>query len=115
MEVVIPDDRPFAIPQPNQIVDSLTIYFGKTGKTYVECQSRGQVLLIAALAELKVPKVQLPTGDRPCRNLLQRIKERIQFAKTRFSPLVGSRTGDDRVRTELTEVLLRWFVMGKQT
>ncbi len=49
----------------------------------------------------------------PCLKLLDRVDRRIERAKARFKELAESRTGDERIQDQLTELLVRWFVRGR--
>jgi hypothetical protein len=46
--------------------------------------------------------------------LLDRINLRMEKAAVRFKELAESRTGDERIRQQLMEVLERWFVLGRE-
>jgi hypothetical protein len=59
-------------------------------------------------------KVALPAATEPAVKLLARLNERLTAAQKRFRELAESRTGDDRAREQLMEVLLRWFVLGRE-
>lgn len=115
MLVDIPEERP-AILSPSPMFDPNTIYFGKARKTHVDCPSRGQAELILRLANLGVSgKLQLPGDLDGCLKLLDRVNVRIDKAVARLTELAESRTGDERVREQLVEVLQRWFVLGRET
>ncbi len=90
------------------------VYFGKGHKSHIDCQSRGQAELIVRLANLGITgEVKLPADSAPCIKLLERVDRRIEGAAARFKELAESRTGDDRVRQQLMEVLEGWFVLGR--
>jgi hypothetical protein len=46
--------------------------------------------------------------------LARRRHEQGQEARARFRELAESRTGDERIREQLMEVLERWFVLGRE-
>jgi hypothetical protein len=115
MLVDIPEERP-AVLSPSPMFDPNAVYFGKARKTHVECPSRGQAELVLRLANLGISgKVSLPGELAPCLKLLDRINVRIGKALARFTQLAESRTGDERVRRDLLQVLERWFVLGRET
>jgi hypothetical protein len=113
--VNIPDERPAELS--NDVMFSPnTVYFGKKSKSFSDCQSRGQAELVAYLANLGISgDVKLPADLSPCLKLIDRVNRRIAVAMEHFDELVKSRTGDDRIRQQLTEVLQRWFVLGRGT
>ena len=115
MLVDIPEERP-AVLSPSPMFDPNTVYFGKARKTHVDCPSRGQAELVVRLANLGVSgQAKLPAELGPCLKLLDRMNVRIDKVMARFTGLAESRTGDERVRQELAEVLERWFVLGRET
>ena len=95
--------------------DPNTVYFGKGRRTHVSCPTRGQAELVARLASLGVSDdVKLPKGLAPALKVLDRINVRHAKAVTRFRELAASRTGDERVQTQLIDVVERWFVLGRE-
>jgi len=113
--VIIPEERP-AMLSPSPMFDPDTVYFGKGGKSHVDCTSRGQAELILRLANLGISgPVQVPGALDPSLKLLDRLNVRLQNALARFRDLAESRTGDERVRRQLMEVLERWFVLGRKS
>ncbi|MCX5682756.1 MAG: hypothetical protein NT049_03625 [Planctomycetota bacterium] len=112
--VIIPEDRP-AVLVDNPLFGDNTVYFGKGRKTQVECHSRGQAELVARLANLGIDgQVKMPATLDACFKLLDRVNERLKKAGERFRELAESRTGDDRIREQLVEVLESWFVKGRE-
>ena len=112
--VIIPEERP-AVLSPSPMFDPNTVYFGKGRRVHVDCQSRGQAELVARLANLGVvEEVKLPAELDPCFKLLDRVNVRLDKAVARLRELAESRTGDERTRQELMEVLERWFVLGRK-
>jgi hypothetical protein len=112
--VIIPEDQP-ALLSPSPMFDPNTVYFGKGRNIHVDCQSRGQAELVQRLASLGISgEVKLPADLDACFKLLDRVNVRLDKARTRFMELAESRTGDERLRNELLEVLERWFVLGRE-
>ena len=110
----IPEDRP-AILSPSPMFDPNTVYFGKDRSVLVDCPTRGQAELVARLANLGVSgEIRMPAKLGPCFKLLARVNERLEKARARFRELAESRTGDERIREQLMEVLERWFVLGRE-
>ncbi len=112
---IIPDERPAAL-STDVMFSPNTVYFGRQRKTYLDCQSRGQAELVARLADLGVAgEVKVPADLGPSVRVLERMNRRVESAGRSFQELIESRTGDERVRRQLTEVLQRWFVLGRET
>jgi methylase of polypeptide subunit release factors len=112
--LIIPEESP-AILSDDTMFSASTVYFGKSRKSHVECQSRGQAELVVRLANLGISgDAKIPASVEACIKLLDRINVRIDNANIRFKELADSRTGDERVRQQLVEVLERWFVLGRE-
>jgi methylase of polypeptide subunit release factors len=113
--VIIPEEQP-AVVTDDVMFSPNTVFFGKKRKSYLDCQSRGQAELVAYLANVGVSgEVKLPADLAPCLKLLDRVERRVQHAVARLKELAESRTGDERVRAQLMEVLERWFVLGRES
>jgi hypothetical protein len=113
VEVDIPEERPATVDK-DAMFDTTTVYFGKSGKSFVECPNVAQAELIQRLAEFGLSgKVALPADMDPAVKLLARLNERLVEAEKRLRGLADSRTGDDRIREQLMDLLLRWFVAGR--
>jgi hypothetical protein len=111
--VIIPEERPATLSNDLMFLPN-TVYFGKSRTGHIDCQSRGQAELVVHLANLGVVgQVTLPTDTAPCLKVLDRVDRRVESARARFKELTESRTGDERVRDQLLEVLLKWFVTGR--
>jgi methylase of polypeptide subunit release factors len=112
--VNIPEERP-AVLVDNPLFPDPTVYFGKGRAGRVSCQSRGQAELVARLASLGVSgDVKMPAELAAAMKLLDGVNVRMDKAAARFKELAESRTGDERVREQLIEVLERWFVLGRE-
>jgi hypothetical protein len=59
--------------------------------------------------------VKLPAELALCFKLRQRVNDRLDRANARFKVLAESRTGDQRMREQLMDVLQCWFVLGRET
>jgi hypothetical protein len=111
---IIPEERPVNLTDDPMFAPNV-VHFGKSGRTMVECQSRGQAELVERLAKLGISgEVKMPAELHASTKLLARVDERLEEAAARFKELAESRTGDERVRGQLMEVLERWFVLGRE-
>jgi hypothetical protein len=113
IEITIPEERPAFLPD-NPLFELKTISYGKKGKIKREYESRVQAELVFRLANLGISgKVRLGKEKRSCQELLTRIEDRVEKARSRFKDLAQSRTSDERLQVQLMEILERWYVLGK--
>ena len=111
--VVLPEERP-AVLFDTPLFPDHTVYFGRSRRERVHCGSRSQAQLVLHLAELGVSgRLKIPGDTESTKDLLGQLKARVAEAKTVFSELVGSRTGDSRIQKQLLDVLQLWFVRGR--
>ena len=81
---------------------------------YMICQSRGEAELVARMAELGVSgEVSVPKTDRAARKLLEMLNARHEQTVSRLHELATSRGADGEDPTRDSELLERWFVLGK--
>ena len=113
MWVDVPEERP-AVLLDSPLFPDHTVYFGRSRKEQVHCGSRSQAQLVLHLAELGISgRLKIPGGTESSEDLLGRLEARLAEARTAFSELVESRTGDSRIREQLLDVLQLWFVRGR--
>lgn len=111
--VNIPAERP-VFHAPDAIFDNETVYFGKSRREYIVCQSRGEAALIARMATLGVTgEVSVPKSDGAATRLLKTLNSRHERAAARLRELAASRSGDSDVQKEVFNLLERWYVIGK--
>ncbi len=114
IEINIPEERPAFLPD-NPLFELKTISYGKEGKTKREYDSRAQAELVFLLASLGISgNVRLGRGKSSCQELLTRVKDRLEKARSHFKDLARSRTSDERIQVQTLEVLERWYVLGKK-
>jgi hypothetical protein len=114
IEINIPEERPAFLPD-NPLFELKTISYGKKGKIKREYGSRPQAVLVFLLANLGLSgNVRLAKEKGSCQELLARIEDRLARARSRFKDLAQSRTGDERIRVQVLEVLERWFILGRK-
>ena len=111
---IIPDERPARLSS-DVMFSANIVHFGRTGRTIMECKSRGQAELVERLANLGISgHLKLPADLQSSIKVLARVNERLEKATSRFRELAQTRTGDERVREQLVEVLERWFLLGRE-
>ena len=111
--VDVPEDRP-AILVDKPLFPDHTVYFGRSRREQVRCGSKSQAQLVLQLAELGASgRLQIPGDAEAANDLLVRLEARLAGARTAFSELVESRTGNSRIREQLLDVLQLWFVRGR--
>lgn len=77
--------------------------------------SREEAELVKLLADLGIHgAVNLAPTPDGCEELSKRLRERIATARARFEELAGTRTSLEDKRSEVVDLLLRWFVQGRQ-
>ncbi len=94
-EVVhIPSDRPVDLAD-GHLFDNETIYFGKSRRHHMVCQSRGEAELIARMAKLGVTgDVCVPKNHKDATKLTGALNARHEKASKRLRELAASRSGD---------------------
>ncbi len=111
--MTIPSERPVHHDR-NSLTDGDTVYFGKSRKQHVVCESRGQAVLLARIAELHVTgSVFLPKDDGTSDALLSLVNDRHADAVAQLRDMAERRSGDGAMQEQIFKVLERWFVLGK--
>lgn len=108
----IPEARPAAVSKTTMFNQN-TVYFGKDKSVSTDFHIRAQAEIVATLANLGIsgPTI-LPATEGACSKLQKQIAARLEGAKEKFKDLSSSRTNDDRIRTQMVELLMRWFILG---
>jgi len=110
---VIPEERP-AVPSIDPLFFPKRAYFGKGHKVHKDYRSREQAELAVHIANLGISgEVNLPEDPKECSTLMGLVDKRIDQAQKIFEELAKSRTGDDRVREQLADQCMRWFILGR--
>jgi hypothetical protein len=114
-EINIPEEKPAFLPD-NPLFELNTVSFGKGGSVKVEYRSREQADLAFCLANLGISgRIPAPFQKKACQIVLSRIGDRVQKATAEFRKLAESRTTDERIQSQIVEVLERWYLQGKKT
>ena len=113
---IIPESGAPSLMPPSDMYDRAVVYFGRGQRAArVSCQSRPQAELLSKLASLGVRGAQrLPSGEQACCDTLARLDARLAEARTEFEALSQSRSGDDKTRSQVVELLMHWFVHGRR-
>ncbi len=113
-EVVnIPTERPVYLAR-GAMFDNEAVYFGKSRRAYMVCQSCGEAELIARMANLGVSgEVRVPQTDRAAMKMVDMLNVRHEKAAKRLRELAASRSADGDTQEQVTNLLERWFVLGK--
>jgi hypothetical protein len=111
--MIIPEERP-AVVKLNPLFREAAVFFGRGGRRSLDCQSDEQAKLVARLATFGViGELKVPQSEQACSRLLELVDSRMGAARSKFEELAASRTGDERVRGQLLDALMRWFVAGR--
>ncbi len=112
--VIIPDASPVHLSSYAKMFDNETVYFGKDRKDHMICTSRAEAELVKLLADHGVHgSVNISPTAGGCEDIKQRVEQRITAAKARFEELAQTRTSLSEKQTEVVDLLLRWFVLGR--
>ncbi len=119
----IKPSQSFSIPEgppklllPSDMFNANTVFFGnKRASQSVECPNRATAELLERVALLGIHgTINLPNTEKEARRAVAEMESRIGAAKEQFEQLAESRTGDARLAEEVIDVLMRWFVIGKE-
>ncbi|SPE33866.1 hypothetical protein SBA2_810014 [Acidobacteriia bacterium SbA2] len=111
-KVEIPE-RDVRLPAAENMFESTTIYFGKNPAVSIVCDSRAEAELLAAIAETGYRgPISIPTTEEGCRNLYQRLQDRLTRARAQFEQLARERAGSERLQAQIVEILWGWFIHG---
>jgi len=112
--VDIPEPRPASLYAAPNMFDNETVYFGRDRKTHMICQSREEAELVKLLADLGVSGlVNIPRSVAGCQRVLVAVEERLAAARARFEELAATRTGMEKLREDIVDLLVRWFIHGR--
>jgi hypothetical protein len=111
--VSIPAERPVHLAR-SAIFDNETVYFGKSRREYMVCQSRGEAELVARMAELGVSgEVSVPVADQTAKKVRQLLDDHHEKVAARLRELAVSRSTDPKTQEDVFRLLERWFVLGR--
>jgi methylase of polypeptide subunit release factors len=111
---IIPDASPAYLSDHAKMFDNETVYFGKDRKSHMICKSREEAELVKLIADSGVHgTINVPPEPSQCVQLREKIEKRIDLAKSRFEELAQSRTSLEEKQTEVVDLLLRWFILGR--
>jgi hypothetical protein len=102
------------LPDAGNFFDATTLYFGKKPVTPYVCTSRAEAELLFAVSKRGLKSaIPVPDTEAECRRLARLFKERVELAQRKFEQLAEERGGTDKLREQIADLLLRWFVHGK--
>jgi hypothetical protein len=112
----VPESGTPALIPASDMYDSSTVYFGRGKRaTRVSCQSRSQAELLNKFAVLGVRgSLRLPMEERACREALVNLGDRLAEARAEFDALARSRSGDEKIQSQVVELLTHWFLHGRR-
>jgi hypothetical protein len=113
---MIPDGDDAYLMPASDMYDRNVVFFGKGRHAVrIRCDSRAQGELLAKLAHLGLrAKVNLPDKEQACRHTLDRLEGRLKQARAEFDALAESRSGGNKTRDEVVDLLMHWFTHGRQ-
>ncbi|MGC2202620.1 MAG: hypothetical protein WA633_21100 [Stellaceae bacterium] len=112
----IPESGAPLLMPASDMYDRSAVYFGRGERAMrVSCHSRPQAELLGKLASLGLRgPLRLPMDEHDCRDTLALLDGRLAEARTEFEALAQSRSGDERTRSQMVELMLHWFVHGRE-
>jgi hypothetical protein len=113
--LAIPESGAPSLMPASDMYDRTAVYFGRGKRTTrVSCRSRAQAELLAKLATLGLRgPLRLPTNEQACRDSLACLEVRLAEAQTVFQALAQSRSGDEKTRSQVVDLLMHWFLQGR--
>jgi hypothetical protein len=116
VKVQIPPGRARAFGSTDMFNPNRVIFSGDKDNEYVDYNSPEQATLAAELAKIGLRgEIELPRIPSDCQKCSSEILLKISQARERFAKLVGSRTGTPALQEKTTELLLHWFIQGRET
>ncbi|MDP3000574.1 MAG: N-6 DNA methylase [Bryobacterales bacterium] len=111
--VTIPEGRP-RLPEPENMFEATTIYFGSKPAVAHVCDTRPEAELLFAIAETGFHgPVRVPYSEIDCQALLSRLRERLAAGRRLIEEAASSRAGSDRLREQLARILMDRFIHGR--
>jgi hypothetical protein len=111
--VTIPEGRP-RLPEPENMFEATTIYFGSKPAVAHVCDTRPEAELLFAIAETGFHgPVRVPRSEIECRALLSRLRERLAAGRGLIEEAAANRAGSDRLREQLARILMDRFIHGR--
>jgi hypothetical protein len=113
---ILPESGAPSLMPASDMYDQAVVYFGRGRRAVrVSCRSRPQAELLAKLASLGLRGLmRLPTGEQACSETLARLDARFAEARTEFESLAKSRSGDEKTRSQVVDLLMHWLVQGRR-
>lgn len=109
---------PEGVPRPlgaSDMFNPSTVIFNEGKHTFeITYGNPAQAALAAQLARLGIRGViQVPSSESDCEHVLQEMERRLADARERFTELAGSRTGTQSLQEKTRDLLLSWYIHGK--
>jgi hypothetical protein len=113
--ISIPEGKPVANGAGHLFEPRAVVFRSAGARQEVVYSSVEQAALVAALAELGVRgKVTVPAQAAACRQTVRELAARLAEAQRRFEELAASRTGTPALQDRTAELLVHWFIHGRQ-
>lgn len=110
--VNLPDGE-VRLPAASHFFEATTVYFGKDTHRNLVCSGRTEAELLTAIAKTGLRgDVLIPTTERGCRQLAERLQTRLVEAAAKFEVLAQERAGSENLRRQINFHLHHWFIHG---
>ncbi|MBI4023814.1 MAG: SAM-dependent DNA methyltransferase [Verrucomicrobia bacterium] len=112
--VDIPDGKPKPLGAEDMFHPADVMFESGGGFRQVSYGSAEQAALAAELAKLEIRgRVDVPNSSGDCAKCAEQIKNRLNKAQERFAELAAARTGTHALQEKTADLLLHWFIHGK--
>ena len=59
-------------------------------------------------------RIEIPASETACRAVASALQRRLADARQRYQEVASRRTSGDRIQVDVVEILLRWFINGRE-
>jgi methylase of polypeptide subunit release factors len=106
---------PATLAPAGDLVDALTVYFGRKREAHKDYPHRPMAELVAELSNAgSAERVKLPSSERDCASAVAEFRERLEALEERFEELAASRTGTEKLKDGIVGTLKRWSLHGRE-
>lgn len=111
--ITIPDGS-VRLPDSAHFFEANTVFFGSKPAIGINCDSREQAELLAAIAHAGVRgEILLPTQPDDAREVGLEFTRRLASTRERIAVVAELRAGSDKIKEQIVEILYRWVIEGR--
>ena len=114
--VTIPEGKPEPLGASDMFNPKGVVFKANKEIHHITYASPEQAALAAALAGAGIRgAVEVPTSAAACARCLEELRNRIHRAKEQFTDLAASRTGTQSLQAKTTDLLMHWYLHGRNS